>query len=95
MKMTGFWDIAWYGVVELDRRFRGGYCPVDGGSSLSKTSTSFYQATQCNIPEGSRVQSWYLQWYVCVCVRASCAELMNYSAMTVDVTVLFYKCFYH
>jgi hypothetical protein len=26
MKMTVFWDVALYGLVEIDRRFRGAYC---------------------------------------------------------------------
>jgi hypothetical protein len=26
MKMTAFWDVALYALVEEDRRFRGAYC---------------------------------------------------------------------
>jgi hypothetical protein len=31
--MTGFWDIAPCSLVDVDRRFRGAYCPLHQGSS--------------------------------------------------------------
>jgi hypothetical protein len=62
MKMTVFWDVASWCVVDGFRRFRGGCWVHHQGNakSTSKTSIIFYQTTRCNIPEDSHLQTDYI-----------------------------------
>jgi hypothetical protein len=47
MKITVFWDVGPCGLVEIDRRFRGDYCP------------NLYETTTLNIPEDGNFHSVY------------------------------------
>jgi hypothetical protein len=50
MKMTVFWDVVPYSLVETDRRFRGTCCLHHHGY---ESSVNFYHTTWRNIPEDS------------------------------------------
>jgi hypothetical protein len=63
MKMAVVWDVTPYGLIEVDRHFRGAYRLYHQGDgmmieviSTSETSVNFYQATLRNIPEDSHRQ---------------------------------------
>jgi hypothetical protein len=47
--MTAFWDIFLFILIEVDRRFRGGYCLRHGDHG--ETSVHFNQTTWCDIRE--------------------------------------------
>jgi hypothetical protein len=52
MKMTAFWDIAPYSLVEVGRRFSGAYClRRQGGSSQvsGKSGVVFAGKNVCNL----------------------------------------------
>jgi hypothetical protein len=64
MKLTVFWDVVPYSLVEAYRRFRGACClhhqDSEGiislmmeAASTSETLVNFYQITRRNIPEDS------------------------------------------
>jgi hypothetical protein len=61
MKMTAFWDIAPYTLVEVDRRFRSAYCIIKAvimeAVHTSETSVNFYEVTRRSIPEGCHLES--------------------------------------
>jgi hypothetical protein len=58
VKMAVFWDVAPCSLVEIDRSFRGTYCPelMMGALSSSETSMNFYQTVLRNIPEDGHLQ---------------------------------------
>jgi hypothetical protein len=56
MKMTVFWDVAPFSLVEVYRRFRGvsiirAIALMMEAASTSKTSVNFNQTTRRSIPE--------------------------------------------
>jgi hypothetical protein len=60
LKMTIFWDVAPYSLVEIYRRFRGAYCIHDQcivisliieAASTCETLVNFYHATQRDMPK--------------------------------------------
>jgi hypothetical protein len=62
MKISVFWDVVPYSLVETDRRFRGAHCLIRAMAlimeeiSTSETSVNFYQTTWRNILEDSNLQ---------------------------------------
>jgi hypothetical protein len=62
MKMTVFWDVVPYSLVEVYRRFRGACCLLHQGilmmeaACTSEKLVNFCQTTQHNIPEDSHLR---------------------------------------
>jgi hypothetical protein len=56
MKMTLFWVVAPFSLVEIDQCFRGTL--IIEAVSISETSASFFEATWCNNPEDSHLQNF-------------------------------------
>jgi hypothetical protein len=56
MKMTVFWDIAPYILIEIDRRFRGAFCLMMEAVNTSEKSVNFYETTRRTIPEDGHLQ---------------------------------------
>jgi hypothetical protein len=60
MKMTVFWNVALYSLVEIYRRFKGAYCLIIlmmEAVSTSEILADLYQTTRRNIPEDSHLQN--------------------------------------
>jgi hypothetical protein len=66
MKMTAFWDITPCSLVEVDRRFRGVYCPVRvmmEAALTSETSVYFNKTARHHIPECCHLHTYSRHHY--------------------------------
>jgi hypothetical protein len=61
LKVTVFWDVAPFNIVEIDRCFRGAYRLHHQGDeetvSTSETSVNFYEKTRRNNLEDSNIHT--------------------------------------
>jgi hypothetical protein len=57
--MAVFWDVAPCNLIDIDRRFGGGYCQhyQVRKQAVSSSATSEYRTTPRNIPEDSHIHS--------------------------------------
>jgi hypothetical protein len=81
MKMTVFWDIVPYGLIEIARHFRGAYCLTAmialmmKAVSTSVMSVNFYETTWRSIPEDSHLH--LLKFPICLLLQRKMAHFQD------------------